>query len=221
MKWPQNPLSPRCFSHSDLLFRTALSAKSKTVTCIISNLEFIKHLPDFEPLTSMARIGKIARLPRPVRNELNRRLDNGEFCAAIVERLNGLDEVQRALGIAHGGRPITEQNLSDWRNNGFQDWKRNQDACDWASQLACRAGHIADEAGLMPLSESVASIATLALGKRLQEITEAPLSDQTTREEFLVLLKELTRIRQTDRKSARLRMSLVTFEKDHGSAESP
>jgi hypothetical protein len=166
----------------------------------------------------MARISKIARLPRSVRNELNRRLDNGELGVAILDWLNGLEEVQRALGIAHGGRPVTEQNLSDWRNGGFQDWKRNQDACDWASRLSCRAGRIADEAGLMPLSDSVASIATLALGKRLEELTEVSLSDQAAREEFLVLLKELTRIRLNDRKSARLRMSLQIFEKDHGSA---
>jgi hypothetical protein len=165
----------------------------------------------------MARIGKIARLPRSIRCQLNRRLDNGDKGADIVQWLNDLEEVQWALGFSYGGRPVTEQNLSLWRQSGFLDWKRHQDACEWVSQLAGGAHQLADEAGLMPLSDSLASFATLTLGKRLQELGVDPLSDAEKREEFLSLLKELTRMRRDDMKAAQLRMKIQSYEQNHGS----
>lgn len=164
----------------------------------------------------MSRIGKIARLPRPLRTQLNRRLDNGELGADILQWLNGLEETQRALSFQHGGRPVTEQNLSAWRQSGFLDWKRYQDACEWVSQVAGGADQIADEAGLMPLSDSLASFAALTLGKRLQELSSAPLSDDDQRREFMALLRELTRMRRDDMQAAQLRMRLESYERNHG-----
>lgn len=46
----------------------------------------------------MTRNGKIARLPREIREELNRRLDDGEQGVRLVEWLNGLPEVKRIAG---------------------------------------------------------------------------------------------------------------------------
>lgn len=164
----------------------------------------------------MARIGKISRLPRPIRTQLNRRLDDGELGSTIIEWINGLEEVQRVLGIANGGRPITEQNLSEWRQGGFQDWKRNQQACEWIGQVAGSAGQMADEAGLMPLSDSLTSLAALTIGRRLHELGSDALSDDTKREEFLTLLKELNRLRRDDLKAAALRMTLEIYERNQG-----
>ncbi len=42
----------------------------------------------------MPNYGKIARLPRNVRDELNHSIDNGETGVRLVEWLNGLPEVQ-------------------------------------------------------------------------------------------------------------------------------
>lgn len=166
----------------------------------------------------MARIGKIARLPRSIRTQLNRRLDNGELGTDIVRWLNDLEETQQALSFKFGGRPVTEQNLSAWRQSGFLDWKRYQDACEWVSQVTGGADQIADEAGLMPLSDSLASFAALTLGKRLQELSSDSLSDDEKRREFMSLLGELTRMRRDDMKAAELRMRLESYEETHGRA---
>jgi hypothetical protein len=74
-----------------------------------------------------ARIGKIARLPGNVRNELNRRLHNGAFGKDLVPWLNTLPEVTPVLAARFAGRPITEDNISEWRRGGFQDWLREKE----------------------------------------------------------------------------------------------
>lgn len=45
----------------------------------------------------MCCVGKIARLPRDVRDQLNRRLENGEGGASLVAWLNSLPGVKKAL----------------------------------------------------------------------------------------------------------------------------
>jgi len=69
-----------------------------------------------------ARTGKIARLPAPVRHELNRRLNNGALGRELVPWLNALPEIQSVLAHRFASRPITEDNISAWRQGGFQEW---------------------------------------------------------------------------------------------------
>ena len=61
----------------------------------------------------MTRLGKIARLPRAVREQLNHRLADGEMGKRLVEWLNTLPVVHAVLTAEFGGRAINEQNLSD------------------------------------------------------------------------------------------------------------
>jgi hypothetical protein len=69
-----------------------------------------------------ARTGKIARLPGEIRNTLNHRLHNGALGRELAPWLNALPEVQAVLAKRFASRPITEDNLSEWRRGGFQDW---------------------------------------------------------------------------------------------------
>jgi len=72
------------------------------------------------------RVGKIARLPLAVRQELNRRMLDGEPGSKLIAWLNGLPEVQAVLAAEFQGRPIQKQNLSEWRKGGFQDYVAEQ-----------------------------------------------------------------------------------------------
>jgi hypothetical protein len=74
------------------------------------------------------RRSKIARLPRPIREQLNTRLQNGEEGATLVEWLNSMPEVQAILALHFDRNPIREQNLSDWRNGAYREWLVQQDA---------------------------------------------------------------------------------------------
>lgn len=71
----------------------------------------------------MTRNGKIARLPVEIREELNRRLENGEKGRRLLEWLNGLREVKELMDKDFGGRAISAGSLSEWKTGGFADWK--------------------------------------------------------------------------------------------------
>ncbi len=57
----------------------------------------------------ITRSGKIARLPKQVRHDLNSRLEDGAPGKQLVDWLNGLPEVQEVLQLRFGRRPISEQ----------------------------------------------------------------------------------------------------------------
>jgi hypothetical protein len=87
----------------------------------------------------MTRLGKTARLPREIREELNVRLNNGEMGTELVEWLNGLPAVRTVLEAKFQGRPISPQNLSEWKQGGYKDWLRHQENCAYATRVAEKA----------------------------------------------------------------------------------
>ncbi len=100
--------------------------------------------------------GKIARLPKVVREELNRRIENGETGRDLIAWLNMLSEIERA-------RPINAVNFSRWKNGGYRDWLNEQQALAVAGRLA------ADSEGLKPAGtgESLADQTAVWLAARL------------------------------------------------------
>lgn len=81
------------------------------------------------------RNGKIARLPLAVRQELNRRLDEGEQGKKLVAWLNELPAVQAIVATEFGGKAIREQNLSEWKQRGYRDHLARQEALEIAERL--------------------------------------------------------------------------------------
>ena len=159
----------------------------------------------------MTRNGKIARLPRPLRDQLNRRLDNGEPGARLVEWLNRQPGVNRVLTEHFDGRPISEQNLTEWKQGGFLDWQRHQESCEWVRTLAGEADQIAEEAGIMPLSDHLSSMVSVTLGRLMRDLGSSSFTDAASRKDFLQLLKELARLRREDREAARVQRYLQTY----------
>ena len=160
----------------------------------------------------MTRNGKIARLPRLVRDELNSRLDDGQQGTDVVQWLNAHPDVQRVLSGSFDGRPITEGNLTEWKQGGFLEWKRQQEACDWARIVAGEADQIAAASGLVPLSDRLSAMVSLALGRLIRELPQGSLADPAAHERFMDLLNQLTRLRRDDHEAARLKMDMETYE---------
>jgi len=71
----------------------------------------------------MSRNGKIATLPRAVREQINVRLDDGEEADPLLDWLNQLPEVQKLMKENFAGVPISKQNLSEWRQGGFREFR--------------------------------------------------------------------------------------------------
>ena len=72
----------------------------------------------------ITRKGKIARLPRAIRDEINARLDDGQPGSVLLPWLNALPAVKRLMTEHFEGTLVNEQNLTDWRQGGFQDYLR-------------------------------------------------------------------------------------------------
>jgi hypothetical protein len=70
---------------------------------------------------------KIGRLPRGVREELNRRLQQREPGAHLAKWLNGLPEAQSAPPGNPGCAKVTVGDLADWKKGGFRDWEARQE----------------------------------------------------------------------------------------------
>ena len=90
----------------------------------------------------MKRTGKIARLPRALRDQLNQRLHNGEPGVDLIKWLNNLPEVQAVLAEHFNGVPISPQNLSEWNHGGFLDWLTTQEVLEDAREFAANTAEL-------------------------------------------------------------------------------
>src|SRR3954468_18578267 len=79
---------------------------------ISDDLALLANLPVPTKPDSDRRTGKIARLPKPVRDHLNAMLQDGVPYQQIMERLG-----------PHGDA-LNEQNITNWKKGGYQDWLR-------------------------------------------------------------------------------------------------
>jgi hypothetical protein len=104
------------------------------------------------------RNGKIARLSREVRDELNRRLERSQPGPNLLDWLNGLPEVRELLQEQFEGEPISKQNLSQWRQGGFQEWLARQELWQAAVDANDFATDWGDNDGGPTLPDQVATV---------------------------------------------------------------
>ena len=161
----------------------------------------------------MARNGKIARLPRAVRSQLNSRLQEGEQGKQIVQWLNSLPEVQAVLSESFSGHPVTEQNLSDWRLGRYQEWLARQDILAQAEEVAATqkeleavspAGSLADHLALVVAFRYAAILAGQG----------AALDEKALRElrALRPICQVAVKLRRSDHNAARLRIESQRWE---------
>jgi hypothetical protein len=148
------------------------------------------------------RNGKIAKLPKAIREELSHRLEDGEAAAALVKWLNQLPEV-RAVRRATGMRPIREQNISEWRKGGYRDWLAKQEALELAVQLGEDAAELSVE-GRPPLTDTLALwlTARYAVATRQVAATEGAEGWRLLRE----LCADIVELRRGDHSAAKLKL---------------
>jgi hypothetical protein len=157
--------------------------------------------------------GKIARLPRKIRDQLNRRLDDGESGVRLVEWLNALPEVQQVLKSEFGGRPISEQNLSEWKQRGFREWLRHQEACDRMRWMTERAADLDDTADGIEISDRLGSVLAVELADAAQKLDE--IADPQERWHRLrEILRELWRLRSEDHHGHRMQLQREQWERN-------
>ncbi len=151
----------------------------------------------------MTRIGKIARLPRALRNQLNQSLYDGEAGHRLVEWLNALPEAQAVLAAEFEGRAINAQNHTDWKQGGYRDWVSQQEALELAQRLGEEAAELQAE-GRPPLTDTLALwlAARYAVATRQVAQTEGAEGWRWLRE----LCADVVELRRGDHSAERLRL---------------
>ncbi len=166
----------------------------------------------------MTRNGKIARLPKAVRDALNRRLAEGEPGRRLVTWLNGLPEVHAALAREFAGRPITENNLSEWKTGGFRDWEAQQDLLAQARRLAEEAEELRSAAG--SLADHLAVVVEARLAAELHRSREgAGNGDPREWRRLRALCADVVELRRGDHSAARLQLEQVRRERERERSE--
>ena len=117
------------------------------------------------------RNGKIAHLPNGIRVQLNLRLLEGESGRELAAWLNALPAVQAILGAQFHGSPISEVNLTHWRQGGYLQWLTERECFDSARALAQGDADFA-KTGLS--AERLLNVLTLRMGQLLMRWDFSP-----------------------------------------------
>ena len=72
------------------------------------------------------RSGKVARLPYATRERINQLIEDGFPYKSIIEKLT-----EDALLPC----PISEENVSNWRLGGYEEWRRDQQQKQLTAEL--------------------------------------------------------------------------------------
>jgi len=153
----------------------------------------------------MTRNGKIARLPRDLREQLNHRLADGELGTTLVQWLNTLPEVKKVLAEHFGGRPINEINLTDWKQGGFAEWLCHEDARNWVAQFVEESDVLQGDSGAVSLADRAAIPVTIALHRLLERGLASDNPAQQTRT-IVAAAQQLTQLRRANRELDRIRL---------------
>ncbi len=167
----------------------------------------------------MTRTGKIARLPREIRDHLNRRLHDGEPGTHLVGWLNTLPEAQAMLAREFAGRAISEQNLSEWKQGGHRDWLARQDALAQVRELAADAEELADATD-GALAEHLATVLTARYAAALAD-WPGEATDEFRRKlrSLRGLCQDIVELRRGDHSAARLKIEQERLARDRQQTE--
>jgi hypothetical protein len=83
----------------------------------------------------MHHVSKISNIPRAIREEFNRRLDDGEENKKLLAWVNAQPEVTSMLEKDFEGQPITKQNLNKWKKSAFRNWQLRQSALEFTNDV--------------------------------------------------------------------------------------
>ena len=133
-------------------------------------------------------------------------MENGEPHKSLVAWLNSLPQVKERLNSWFEGRPITEQNVSDWKQGGHLAWLRLEEAREMAMQLTESAETLEIDTEGSCLSDCLALQVAVELGRMMTTLLEDEKLDVETKWKRLKEIhRELSQLRRDDHRAAKLR----------------
>ncbi len=163
--------------------------------------------------------GKIARMPRAVRDELNRRMDDGQTGKELLPWLNGLPEVKKLLADQFAGRPIAKQNLYEWRAGGHRVWQARQEILAQARELAADAQELSSATD-GKLTDHLATVLAARYAAALAG-WDGEVTDEFRRSLRVLhgLCQDIVELRRGDHSGARLSLEQERLEREREKTE--
>ena len=143
--------------------------------------------------------GKIGRLPQAIQEQVNRRLVNGEKARTLVAWLNALPEVQAVLAAEFAGKPIREQNLSEWRKYGYRQWLEQRQCLALAQEMTST-----QDPSLEPMTDQLAGWATAHYLHAIRKLMQA--GGEPDLPTLRAFLHDVVSVRRGDHSAIRLQL---------------
>lgn len=144
----------------------------------------------------MARTGKIARLPKTLRDAVNMALQDGATANAVIKIIEGA----KGHGATNGdGSEIeipNDQNITNWREGGFADWEKENKRLDDMRMKREFALRVVQENEGGKIHEAGLSLAASQIFELLQDFDISAMKEKLAEnpEEFSKIVSALARI---------------------------
>ncbi len=168
---------------------------------------------------SNTRTGKIAKLPKFVRNELGQRIENGVPGVELVEWLNSRLDVKDVLKEYFDGRAINQQNLTEWKQGGHLEWLRNEDTRLLVCQLTEQSNDL-DEAGEgQQISDRFAGILAIEFTKIATLLLKEEADPEKRWQCLCRIHREFSQLRRDDHRAVRTQIKRERWDRQVESEE--
>jgi hypothetical protein len=145
-------------------------------------------------------VGKIARLPKSIREQINRRIEDGQPASVIGPWLNGLPAVKKVLSAHFGGVEINQKNISNWTSTGYKRWLEKQEFVMELRALSEDATDFTRAAGAQ-LARGTACIAAAKIVKMLRGMKP----EDCTPDQLIKIAYATTALVQAEQNNERLK----------------
>ena len=152
---------------------------------------------------TITHIGKIGRLHKCTRDQLGHRIEDGEPGKDLVQWLNDSADVQKILKEQFGGRAITEQNLSEWRQTGHPEWLRQEETHLLAASLTEQSDDLNEAAKGQELSDRFASVLAMEMARLATLLMDKETDPEKRWQRLCQVSRELSRLRRDDHRATR------------------
>jgi hypothetical protein len=125
--------------------------------------------------------------------------------ATILPWLNSHQEVQEVLSEHFEGRAISDHNLSEWKQRGYLQWLRHEQALECARGMLEEAEELENELEGFKLIDRVNELAAVALLQLLRE-AQSQEDGPARKAAVLELVRELQRLRRGDHEMRRVQI---------------
>ncbi|MEO6034512.1 MAG: hypothetical protein ABIQ35_04580 [Verrucomicrobiota bacterium] len=161
----------------------------------------------------MSRNGKIARLPKHIHDMVGEKLSNGEQCKQLVEWLNGVNCVQEVLKEQFQGRPVSEQNHSEWKQGGYQDWQRDQETKQFITRLTELSGDLDEASDGKEISDRFAAVVAAEIAKLALILMEKETDPEKRWKQLCEVHRELSQLGRDDHRAIRMLIKREGWER--------